>query len=506
MNYMRDYISNYILVQKKYNKQTLPVLKPYWGGGVPSPGDVYDVLSMKVELTMKNLVSLDSAAGSMTAAVFLDLYWKDNLLNWDPQWTDGYEFFDIDYTLLWTPDILLYNSIGKFSDQMGTPALFLSSDGSAWWDSSGLLTFSCEFDTTNFPFDTQTCHAIFGSWTYASYELNITEAVVVVDSAFSNIAWNVRSVSGMVTEGLLWEEYPYNFAVYDFSMKRYYNHYVSNAIIPSLLVTFLSLISLWIDDVGVRLSIGITSLLALIAVQVTTFDLILVLHPVRTLLQALSLELFTQWTVSSEIPVSNNEPWLSKLSNVCIVYTTVVCMEGYLIGYMRRRHERRTAHGGDSNIPYAVEKMIDVSRWLDAATVAVWQRVVLLVLFLCGAVTASRPGSNAHVERSTVMNQTYGIDRESNMGTAVELTSNPISAKKLDADTELQSEDPGQASCMGHGVSVEQVLGSERLSSSVPEPIYTWGKATAALDHLCRFALPTSYCIILLVFFAEISS
>jgi hypothetical protein len=268
MNYMRDYISNYILVQKKYNKDTLPVLRPYWGEGVPSPGDVYDVVSVKVQLTMKNLVSLDSAAGSMSTAVFLDIYWRDDLLNWDPQWTDGYEFFDIDYTLLWTPDILLYNSIGKYSDQMGKPALFLSSNGDAWWDASGLLTFSCEFDTTKFPFDSQTCEAVFGSWTYASYELNITEAIVIVDDTFSNIAWEVQNVNGAVTQAVLWEEYPYNFAIYSFQLGRYYNHYVSNAIVPSLLVTFLSLISLWIDDAGVRLSIGITALLALIAVQV----------------------------------------------------------------------------------------------------------------------------------------------------------------------------------------------------------------------------------------------
>jgi hypothetical protein len=267
-NYMRDFLSNYILTEKKYNPQTLPVQNPYWHIVPPSPTDTYQAVSIKMTMTLQNLVSVDTASGTMTTAVFLGAYWKDQLLNWDPQWTDGYNFLTVDPTLIWRPDMQLYNIVGSLDDQIISPALFLSSDGTVQWDTNGLITFSCTYDTSRFPFDTQRCSAVFGSWIYAAYQMNISEAVVRVANTFSNIAWEVTSVEAATTQQVQWQVYPYSFAVFSVSIGRYYNHYVTTAIMPSLVVTYLVLLALFVHHIPDRLGVAVTGLLALIAVQV----------------------------------------------------------------------------------------------------------------------------------------------------------------------------------------------------------------------------------------------
>lgn len=155
LNYMRNYISDYVLVQREYNPMSLPVVDASWGILPPSPTDVYTPVNVTVQVTFKDLVSVDTVSGSITASIFLDVYWKDAFMTWDDTWTPGFNTFDVDNSLIWKPDIQLYNSVGSFSEQMNVPAIFLQSDGSVWLSGPGLITFACTFDTYRFPFDKQ---------------------------------------------------------------------------------------------------------------------------------------------------------------------------------------------------------------------------------------------------------------------------------------------------------------------------------------------------------------
>ena len=73
-----------------------------------------------------------------------------------------------------------------------------------------------------------------------------------------------------------WSIYQYDYAVYTINLSRYSNYYISTAIIPSLLITGLTLLALWIRDLGSRLAMGVTGLLTLVAVQVHTHMMILI--------------------------------------------------------------------------------------------------------------------------------------------------------------------------------------------------------------------------------------
>jgi len=54
--------------------------------------------------------------------------------------------------------------------------IVLSSDGSCLWVPPGLFLSTCKIDITWFPFDDQHCTMKFGSWTYDSSGINLTQA------------------------------------------------------------------------------------------------------------------------------------------------------------------------------------------------------------------------------------------------------------------------------------------------------------------------------------------
>eukprot|EP00602_Paraphysomonas_sp_CaronLab_P010766 CAMPEP_0185039770 /NCGR_PEP_ID=MMETSP1103-20130426/37021_1 /TAXON_ID=36769 /ORGANISM="Paraphysomonas bandaiensis, Strain Caron Lab Isolate" /LENGTH=255 /DNA_ID=CAMNT_0027578807 /DNA_START=273 /DNA_END=1037 /DNA_ORIENTATION=+ len=250
----------------------------------------------------------------MSASVFLDMYWTDDLISWDSKWTDGVDFMDISSHLLWMPDVQLYNVVGSFSNQMAKPAVFLSSNGNVWWSGKGMITFACSYDTTDFPFDQQRCSARFASWIYAEYQMDIRNVTVTVDDDFKILAWDVSEVTGNREVSRQWDVYDFSFAVYTITIDRYGTHYVYTAILPSLVVTYITLLALWINEVTSRLALAVTGLLTIIAVQ---------------------------WTISDELPVSGSTTWLGRFSNLCMVFVALVCAECYVAGYMVTKKQER---------------------------------------------------------------------------------------------------------------------------------------------------------------------
>lgn len=226
------------------------------------------MIPVSLAVTFKDLVTVDSVSGSIVAQVYIDMFWVDAFTQWDPALCDGFESMNIDESLVWTPDILLYNAVGSYDAMIDTPALFLYSDGTVWWSGKGMIVFSCTFDTTNFPFDEQNCTADFGSWIYTQYQMNISEVTVTTGDQFSNLAWRVSHLEAERREVVQWEVYDFSLASYTITIERYSAHYLQSAIIPSILVTCITLMALWVPDIHSRLGLSVTGLLTLITIQV----------------------------------------------------------------------------------------------------------------------------------------------------------------------------------------------------------------------------------------------
>lgn len=257
--YIQNFLETYVNVNKSYNRLSLPVAMK-----ADAPIDV------EIVVTFVDLVDVNTVSGTMTTSIFIDYLWTDAFMSWNKSLTDNDGFIVVPNELLWIPDILIYNSIGGFDKQIDRVAVFLQADGTVWWSGRGVTTFSCTFDTYSFPFDSQKCTAEFSSWVYSINNINISAVHVDVLSEFQNLAWDVDEVSGRREIQLLWGgDYTYTFGMFDVYISRYYNHYISSAILPAIIITSIVLTSLWMgNNYGSRLSLGVTGLLTMTAIQV----------------------------------------------------------------------------------------------------------------------------------------------------------------------------------------------------------------------------------------------
>ena len=51
----------------------------------------------------------------------------------------------------------------------------ITNKGEVRWEPAGVFDTSCKIDVTYYPYDKQVCEIIFGTWTYTSYKVGISQ-------------------------------------------------------------------------------------------------------------------------------------------------------------------------------------------------------------------------------------------------------------------------------------------------------------------------------------------
>jgi hypothetical protein len=105
--------------------------------------------------------------------LLLTQLWQDEYLTWN-QSIYNKRFIEINANKLWNPDIELYNSGEKpflFSGDDSTVKIY--SNGDVFWNKLITYSFSCSLNLVDFPFDTQECTLLFGSWKHNNATLDL---------------------------------------------------------------------------------------------------------------------------------------------------------------------------------------------------------------------------------------------------------------------------------------------------------------------------------------------
>ncbi|GAB6031876.1 hypothetical protein CHUAL_010272 [Chamberlinius hualienensis] len=121
----------------------------------------------------------------MTTNLWVEQFWKDYKLMWDPKEYGGVDMLHVPSDHIWRPDIVLYNNAdGNFEVTLTTKAI-LHHTGNVEWKPPAIYKSSCEIDVEYFPFDEQTCVMKFGSWTYSGFQIFRQRFTVLYVSGFS---------------------------------------------------------------------------------------------------------------------------------------------------------------------------------------------------------------------------------------------------------------------------------------------------------------------------------
>lgn len=172
-----------------YNKESRPVI------------NYYDSVDLQYGIEIVSLDYFDQKAESIELNVNMIFTWHDEYLNWNLL-DYGVDYIPVDKTQIWTPDIELYNSASKpvVYDQTGGMKLYHTGD--VIWILPVRYQFSCKLDLLDFPFDSQTCTMLFGSWKFSKAYFNIEpfydeddfKNISVSDNFYHN-EWEITNVS-----------------------------------------------------------------------------------------------------------------------------------------------------------------------------------------------------------------------------------------------------------------------------------------------------------------------
>lgn len=137
----------------------------------------------------------------------------------------------IDESLIWKPSMALLNTMSTNVGLLGfkQSRVRYSPYGSALWNIADRFQTTCEFDTTYFPFDKQTCEMQIMAWDYTTDVVMIYPFNSSVDLTYysENGAWELLSTTTR-SEKLSY----YSVAVFSLHLKRRPLYFVIYILIP----------------------------------------------------------------------------------------------------------------------------------------------------------------------------------------------------------------------------------------------------------------------------------
>uniref|UniRef100_A0A914YI99 Neurotransmitter-gated ion-channel ligand-binding domain-containing protein n=1 Tax=Panagrolaimus superbus TaxID=310955 RepID=A0A914YI99_9BILA len=135
---MRDLMHGYVAEERPVIDSSQPVI-------------------VKLGVTIQQIIDLKEREEQLEVNMWLRYSWKDENLRWDPIQYENVSDLPHPAGAIWTPDVLLYNSVDTVFDSTYKVNMLGYSDGTINWIPPGIFKVSCKIDITWFPFDEQVC-------------------------------------------------------------------------------------------------------------------------------------------------------------------------------------------------------------------------------------------------------------------------------------------------------------------------------------------------------------
>ena len=382
---------------KRYNKLERPVLNET------------DLVEVNIGLNLQQILDIDETKQILTTNSWLNLAWTDENLRWNSSEFGGMTSLRIDSSLIWIPDLKLYNSADEKLGLTYQTMAVVYSDGKISYIPPAIFRSSCKSDITWFPFDKQQCDLKFGSWTYNGFLLDIQlndDKPVDVSSYISNQEWKLLETSAKRNENYYACCYePYQDLTFTISLQRRSLYYFCRILLPCLLFSSLAvLVFLLPTDSAEKLFLSEITLLSLTIFQTAVSENIPKTSTQTSLLgtyfNCLLIMTFTS-VVASVILINFNHKsqkmpkwiemvflkWISKL--ICLPKPEISLKAGTLIEHTEYQQEMRNdiLEGVTDEMTDDKETKLIMNDWKFAAVVLDRLCLVISLLFTAVSIT-----------------------------------------------------------------------------------------------------------------------
>lgn len=176
------------LFLKNYDKNVLPIT---WNN---------ETMYVDLQFSMIQLPEFDEVAGALSLIMEMKVRWIDEyiILNYLPK-THLIMEIDLQSDDIWLPPITVFNSVSSLTPLIkgGYDTTLTLTNGQVDLNIGIVTRTTCIVDTTDFPFDTQTCYIKFTPWGYQSYEIDFdpTTTYARTDNFVPNQEWDLIDTS-----------------------------------------------------------------------------------------------------------------------------------------------------------------------------------------------------------------------------------------------------------------------------------------------------------------------
>lgn len=236
--------------------------------------DIGKPTNIKVGIYLVDFDTIDDKEQSFKLDAYLFLTWKDKRLAYNPKQANTTTKNYLP-NQIWFPDIKAINVEG--TRETVYSRLTVRPDGTVNYQERFNGKFLTPGDVRSFPFDTQNLNIILED--IGIYE-NSKHLILSVDkskvgksqNAFLT-EWDIKDVIARVeTKKINIEQHSYDKFIYTITIKRRYQFYVWNILVPLILIIIVSWTVFWSKSYEANVVISFSSLLADIAFNIVVAD------------------------------------------------------------------------------------------------------------------------------------------------------------------------------------------------------------------------------------------
>ncbi|EFO87651.1 CRE-ACR-15 protein [Caenorhabditis remanei] len=214
-------------------------------------------------VSLQQIINLSEKEEQLEVNAWLKFSWRDENLRWEPTAYENVTDLRHPPDALWTPDILLYNSVDSEFDSSYKVNLVNYHTGYINWMPPGIFKVSCKLDIYWFPFDEQICYFKFGSWTYTRDKIELEKGDFDFSEFIPNGEWIIIGHRTNITVKQ-YECCPeqYEDITFTLHLRRRTLYYSFNLIAPVLLTMVLVILGFTVspetcEKVGLQISVSL---------------------------------------------------------------------------------------------------------------------------------------------------------------------------------------------------------------------------------------------------------
>ncbi|VDI05907.1 Hypothetical predicted protein [Mytilus galloprovincialis] len=217
---------------------------------------------ISIDFHLLNLQDINEVDGTVSITGYFNIQWTDNNMAWTPADHGNAEYIVLPENVIWKPPLINSNSAQEMAMfGMDELSLYVRYNGQVTWLPGQNLKFTCSFDITYFPFDTQQCTLLIVTWGHAAQDITFDS----LNSTIQTSLYSINSEWELSNTYVTVDNTGTPKASFTFYFKRRPLFLTMTLILPCVFLVLLNIgVFLLPTDSGERIGFAVTLLLAVV--------------------------------------------------------------------------------------------------------------------------------------------------------------------------------------------------------------------------------------------------